>query len=234
MKLSLKVLTPGKQEGKLLPITLAQFLIGRDPDCQLRPASPLISKRHCAIVQRDGKVFLTDFDSTNGSFVNDQRVIGEIELLQGDRVKVGSIELQVMIEGKLVERRTPAPPSKPVTVTAKSEPAPAAAAAKAAESAPAAKKAAVLDDEPRGNNDEDAAAMLLALQDDGEPGAVPGAAVPDGTTVMDMKVPTEVLESAKNEGEGKDKGKDAKAKQDVGNTVSAAKSILEKMMRRPR
>ena len=39
MKLSLVVLTAGKQEGKVLPIGLQQFLIGRDPQCHLRPAS---------------------------------------------------------------------------------------------------------------------------------------------------------------------------------------------------
>src|SRR5690348_15369570 len=55
MKLSLLVMTPGKQEGKALEIKLSQFVVGRDPQCHLRPASPLISKRHCAIIQRDGK-----------------------------------------------------------------------------------------------------------------------------------------------------------------------------------
>ena len=67
MKLSLVVLTEGKQRGKVLNITLAQFLIGRDPQCHLRPASPMISKRHCALIQREGKAFIRDFDSTNGS-----------------------------------------------------------------------------------------------------------------------------------------------------------------------
>ena len=67
MKLSLVVKAAGAQEGKVLPISLSQFVIGRDPQCHLRPASPMISKRHCAIVQRDGKVFIQDFGSTNGT-----------------------------------------------------------------------------------------------------------------------------------------------------------------------
>src|SRR5689334_13828507 len=57
MKLSLAVLTPGRWEGKVIPITLAKFLIGRDPDCHLRPASPAISKRHCALVVRGTRAF---------------------------------------------------------------------------------------------------------------------------------------------------------------------------------
>ena len=74
MKLNLVVLTPGKTEGKAIPVTLSQFLIGRDPQCHLRPASAVISKRHCALLTRGEQVFLRDFDSTIGTFVNDQPV----------------------------------------------------------------------------------------------------------------------------------------------------------------
>jgi len=113
MKLSLVVMTEGKQRGKVLNITLAQFLIGRDPQCHLRPASPMISKRHCAIIQRDGKVFIRDFDSTNGTLVNDQPVKGEIELHHDDQLKVGPLLFAVRLEASApVNRPTPAPPTK--------------------------------------------------------------------------------------------------------------------------
>src|SRR6202050_4810880 len=98
MKLSLEVLTEGKQKGKLLPITLSQFLVGRDPQCHLRPASPLISKRHCALIQRDGKAFIRDFDSTNGTFVNDEPVKGERELHHDDQLKIGPMAFTVRLE----------------------------------------------------------------------------------------------------------------------------------------
>src|SRR5262245_41143789 len=118
MKLGLLVLTAGKQEGKLLEIKLPQFLIGRDPQCQLRPASPLISKRHCAIIQRDGKVFVRDFDSTNGTFVNDQPLKGEVELKHDDALKVGPIQFKVSIQpGEPASVSTPAPPTKASTNT---------------------------------------------------------------------------------------------------------------------
>ena len=67
MKVSLVVMNPGKTQGHAIPITLSQFIIGRDPQCNLRPASPDISKRHCAILIKNGKVTLRDFDSTNGT-----------------------------------------------------------------------------------------------------------------------------------------------------------------------
>src|ERR1043165_6290264 len=98
MKLSLVVMTPGAQEGKSLDIKLAQFVIGRDPQCQLRPASPVISKRHCALIQRENKVFLRDFDSTNGTFVNDEQIKGEVELKNNDVLKAGPLLFRVEIE----------------------------------------------------------------------------------------------------------------------------------------
>src|SRR5271166_2882187 len=98
MKLNLVVLTAGKWEGKTIPITLSQFVIGRDPQCHLRPASPVISKRHCALLVRNNKLFLREFDSTNGTFVNNRQIKGELELLNGDCVKVGPVAFRVQME----------------------------------------------------------------------------------------------------------------------------------------
>src|SRR5713226_1916307 len=113
MKLSLAVMTPGKGEGKVIPITLSQFLIGRDPQCHLRPASAVISKRHCALLMRGDKVFVRDFDSTNGTFVNDQPIKGEVELQNDDRLKIGPLDFAVRIEaGTAVDKPTPVPPTK--------------------------------------------------------------------------------------------------------------------------
>jgi pSer/pThr/pTyr-binding forkhead associated (FHA) protein len=221
MKLSLVVMTAGKQEGKVLAIPLAQFVIGRDPQCHLRPASPLISKRHCAIVQRDGKAFIHDFDSTNGTFVNDQPVKGEAELKDGDRLKAGPLLFTVRLASAAapVDQATPRPPTK----GAAPKPAPAKEAAKTP--APAASG---------GANDDEVAAMLLSLQDDGGGGSslVGGGEVPDGSTVMEMVVPPGVEGAPPPPVKGKDKEKD-KVKAS-GNTSSAAKSILEQYMKRPR
>src|SRR5437763_1165726 len=188
MKLSLLVLTSGKQEGKMIEVKLPQFLVGRDPQCHLRPASPLISKRHCALIQRDGKAFIRDFGSTNGTYVNDERVEGERELRNDDQLKIGPIHLTVRLEaGKSAEAKTPAPATKSVTHTpvppTKGTAAAAKPAAKSGTPAPAVKKT---DDA-----DDDIAAMLLSL-DDGESAGLGGsAAVPEGSTVFDLKVPPE-------------------------------------------
>jgi predicted component of type VI protein secretion system len=218
MKLNLVVMTPGKSEGKAIPITLPQFLIGRDPQCHLRPASALISKRHCAVLTRGDKVFLRDFDSTNGTFLNDRQVKGEVELHHEDKLKVGPLLFLVQVEATApVNQPTPVPPTKAPDAVAKS---PAAASktplppTKAPAPAPAA------------GEDDDAAALLLSLGDDGPSGTAVND-IPEGSTVMDLPSPFAAKEQAEKD------AKDKKPKP-PGNTSSAAKEILEKYMRRPR
>src|SRR5262245_53885260 len=133
MKLSLVVLAAGKQEGKVLEIKLPQFVIGRDPQCHLRPASALISKRHCAILQREGKAFLRDFDSTNGTLLNNQPIKGEVELHNNDQLKIGPLMFAVRLEATPapVNKATPPPPTKGATLPAVKAPAAATASAPA-------------------------------------------------------------------------------------------------------
>ena len=114
MKLSLVVVNAGKASGQTIPIKIPQFVIGRDPQCNLRPASAMISKKHCAVVVKDGKVSLHDFNSTNGTFLNDERVTGEVALKNDDVVKVGPLTFKVAIEATPPPSKpTPPPPPKP-------------------------------------------------------------------------------------------------------------------------
>jgi predicted component of type VI protein secretion system len=98
MRVSLVVAT-GAHEGKVIALTGPQFLIGRDQQCHLRPASPAISKLHCAVTVRDGRVYVQDFGSTNGTQVNDQVVQGaEVAVEDGASLRVGPLEFRVRVE----------------------------------------------------------------------------------------------------------------------------------------
>lgn len=216
MKLSLVVMTPGKSEGKAIPITLAQFLIGRDPQCQLRPASASISKRHCAILVRSGKVFVRDLDSTNGTFVNETPVKGEVELHHDDKLKIGPLLFGVCIEAKKLSAReaTPAPANTP---PAPVKPTP-----------PPGKSGEPVDD-------ESVAAWLLSLQDEGTP--TPGGSdeVPGGSTVVLDQLPDDTAKINAPTADPGAKGKPGAASPSAaGDTADVARAILQKYMRRPR
>ena len=114
MKVSLVVMTEGKTKGQAIPIKVPQFIIGRDPQCNLRPASAMISKRHCAVLIKGNQVFVRDFESTNGTFVNEEPVKGEVPLKNDDTLRVGPLLFQIAVEGPVaVSKPTPPPASKP-------------------------------------------------------------------------------------------------------------------------
>jgi len=112
MKMSIVVLSAGKAAGQSIPIPAAQFTIGRDPQCNLRPGSAMISKRHCALLMKSNQAFLRDFDSSNGTFLNNQPVKGEVPLNDGDIFKVGPLEFKVVLEGTTAPSK-PTPPPQP-------------------------------------------------------------------------------------------------------------------------
>ncbi|MEX2187340.1 MAG: FHA domain-containing protein [Pirellulales bacterium] len=97
MKTKLKVLN-SKSAGKELPIALEKFLIGRDADCQLRPGSDAIAAKHCQLTRRDGGFWAKDLGSETGTFVNGQQIASETKLNSGDKLRVGPLEFEVMIE----------------------------------------------------------------------------------------------------------------------------------------
>jgi predicted component of type VI protein secretion system len=96
LQVTLKVVG-GKQDGKTLPLTSRKFLVGREQDCQLRPNSDLVSRHHCVFTNDGFSIRLRDLGSTNGTFVNDERLFGEVGLKSGDRVRVGKLEFEVVV-----------------------------------------------------------------------------------------------------------------------------------------
>jgi predicted component of type VI protein secretion system len=110
MKIWLAV-ADGPHKGKEIAIKLPQFIIGRDPQCQLRPASSMISRRHCAILVRQGRVYLRDFGSTNGTVVNGTRVEGEIELHDQDRITIDPLAFTFNVKTEPASAQAPAKPA---------------------------------------------------------------------------------------------------------------------------
>lgn len=108
MRLFLVVQNEGKQKGMKIPASVLPFFIGRDPECHLRPASPIISKKHCGFSQEGTQFFLEDFGSTNGTIFRGERLSGKTSISSGDRVVVGPLEFDVLIE-TAVEAVAPAP-----------------------------------------------------------------------------------------------------------------------------
>lgn len=74
----------------------AETLIGRDVSCQVVIIGPLVSRRHARVLLEDGELTVEDLGSTNGTFLNGAKVQGRVPLRPGDRIFIGSFEMELL------------------------------------------------------------------------------------------------------------------------------------------
>ena len=82
------------QEPRAIPIDKKSIAIGKNPDlCDAVVSDPKISRQHALIRFRDGRYFLSDCNSKNGTFRNGEPVVGikEVPLKNGDRIRFADI-----------------------------------------------------------------------------------------------------------------------------------------------
>lgn len=53
-----------------------------------------VSGKHCEISVRDGKFYLKDLQSANGTYVNGSKVLSETEIFSGNVIKLGRLEMK--------------------------------------------------------------------------------------------------------------------------------------------
>jgi len=78
--------------GKLDLSNLTSIIIGRDPSCYLPLNHPTVSSHHATITKQDDGLMIRDMGSTNGTFVNGQR-IAQVPLKSGDEIQIGPFKL---------------------------------------------------------------------------------------------------------------------------------------------
>ncbi|HEU5424158.1 MAG TPA: FHA domain-containing protein [Nitrolancea sp.] len=76
---------------ELDPVTL----IGRTPRATIRLADSFVSGEHAQVDTRDGRWWLTDLQSTNGTLLNGHPVTGRTGLRYGDVISIGDVQLQL-------------------------------------------------------------------------------------------------------------------------------------------
>ncbi len=71
---------------------LKDSVLGRSRKCDIPIDDPFLSQQHAAFLWREGVCYLQDAGSTNGTFLNGNRISGDpIELLNGDRIDIGQL-----------------------------------------------------------------------------------------------------------------------------------------------
>ncbi|HRQ23383.1 MAG TPA: FHA domain-containing protein [Anaerolineales bacterium] len=79
----------GSASQKEFELIKPEITIGRDESVDLPITSPAISRRHAKLTREGDGFVLEDLGSSNGTFVNDQRLSGRRTLKSGDRIRLG-------------------------------------------------------------------------------------------------------------------------------------------------
>ncbi|MFB0833453.1 FhaA domain-containing protein [Arthrobacter halodurans] len=91
--------TPARQPSRLQPVldlngqryalNSDSIVLGRSSDADIPVDDPGVSRRHIEILREGGTAWAVDLGSTNGSYVNGQRVDGRAELFDGSIIAMG-------------------------------------------------------------------------------------------------------------------------------------------------
>jgi pSer/pThr/pTyr-binding forkhead associated (FHA) protein len=89
------IVASGKSAGRSIAIKRNKLLIGRAEECDVRPLSEEVSRRHCAVHVGPAEVWAEDLGSRNGTFVNGTKITEKTRVKDGDIIRVGALELKV-------------------------------------------------------------------------------------------------------------------------------------------
>ena len=73
----------------------ASMTVGRAPECELRLDDTYTSQQHARLFAKNDSWFVEDLGSTNGTFVNNQKLAAPAMLQPGDKVRVGQTTLEL-------------------------------------------------------------------------------------------------------------------------------------------
>ncbi len=80
----------GKYQGGEFPLEMdSEIVIGRSSELDMVLVEDMVSRRHARITTYGQEIFIEDFGSTNGTFVNGEKIT-KARLKEGDRILVGT------------------------------------------------------------------------------------------------------------------------------------------------
>ncbi len=91
----LSIVEPAQYRGRHYPLG-QELTVGRAADCQVTIDDTFASQYHARLFQRDGQLVVEDVGSTNGTFLNRQKLAGPQVMRRGDRLQVGNTVMELV------------------------------------------------------------------------------------------------------------------------------------------
>ena len=105
----LVVLTAG-MTGRTHELKVDKTTIGRLEDNTFQIPEPSVSSHHCEALLRGSEVLIRDLNSTNGTFINGERITEGV-LKPGQTLRLGQIEISLQTEGAGAPAAATPPPA---------------------------------------------------------------------------------------------------------------------------
>lgn len=83
------------KDGSIIPLR-SDVTIGRKSDNSIVVMDQHVSGHHAKILVRSNGLFLEDLNSTNGTFINDNKIRGKAKLSNKDRIKIGTAIFKIL------------------------------------------------------------------------------------------------------------------------------------------
>jgi hypothetical protein len=92
---TLRIVEPLGRQGEVFPLD-REITVGRGGGCQVVLADDtFVSQVHARVFERDGRTWVEDLGSRNGTFVNGKRIDAPTRLRRGDQVQFGQTVAEV-------------------------------------------------------------------------------------------------------------------------------------------
>jgi predicted component of type VI protein secretion system len=108
------VIERGSSKRQVIRLRSEETIVGRRQGSDLRIPSEQVSRRHCRLSFRDGILIVEDLASSNGTFLNGERVSSQEVVRPGDRLDIGPVTLRAKYQlsqaaiDRLLRDETPA------------------------------------------------------------------------------------------------------------------------------
>jgi hypothetical protein len=86
----------GAESGRVIELQPGRYRVGRGEDNDILLAHPSVSTHHCELVASEFGIAVRDLESTNGSFINGERVATGM-VHDGETLRLGDLELRARV-----------------------------------------------------------------------------------------------------------------------------------------